>query len=310
MTRRTAHDLIQQLRALAGDTSAQQALAIQIVADGKGGLAIDEALAVLAQDAAPAARQALLGFYDRLDKDGARRDPLGSQRVAVLKALRLILKRDDVTLLERGVTTYERSLYDRQEICCVLRASALVALEDIDPKLASYHAVRLLFDDHTDQMSGEPALTAVQVLATASEELPLYGYALSPNRHVEVAAECLRNLHHLPDGLLPQLAKWCGEAEPALQAGLYDLLLVHPAHAVTAPLLSSFLVETLDKELFRYVVASAVSHWSALVEQVIGEVLKAQPTEDKQLVVRDALRVRGGLPSVDALLARLDLQVL
>lgn len=140
-----------------------------------------------AQDAA--LRPVLLAKYHYLDANGTRRDAGGMLRAAILEALRPILTREDVTLLERAATTFE-FLYG--EAAGDLRAAGLVVLGDVDEQLAGYHAARLLSDQHTSITSGEPAVTAVRVLAAQAQLLPLYGYVMrEPPAISDVVGECL-----------------------------------------------------------------------------------------------------------------------
>ncbi len=78
----------------------------------------------------------------------------------------------------------------------MLRGGALIVLSEVDEQVARYFATRLLADGYTERMSGEPALTAVQVLATQEEWLPIYFCAVQSanGAPAEVVADCLRQL--------------------------------------------------------------------------------------------------------------------
>jgi hypothetical protein len=121
-------------------------------------------------------------------------------RRALLGALLSIADMPDQTLAlaERTLTTYEFFPPHGEESTGGLRVAGLVLLYNLDPDLASYHAMRLLVDEHTSRMSGEPAISAAQCLADQGHLLPLYGYLFAWHQHTEVEATCLRSLAKAP----------------------------------------------------------------------------------------------------------------
>ena len=168
-------------------------------------------------------------------------------RTGLLQRLRPLARLEDRGLLEHALLTYEFVPPGRRwEVGANLRAQALVVLNDIDPTLAGYHAVRLLNDslEHTSEMSGEPAVTAAQVLATQGQTLPLYAYAMraEPAR-LEVLAECLRSLTGVPASLVSLLQQRYGDSrDEIILLGLYDLFLARPADEPFGRVVLEFLV--------------------------------------------------------------------
>jgi len=249
---------ILRLRALAERPAEQFALAVQIVERERNPDAVIAALAVLERAGDERARPALLARYAQLAADGARRDPGGAVRIAVLRALRSVCLPDDAPLLAEATQTYEFRL---GETAGDLRAAALVVLGEVDPTLAGFHATRLLHDSHTSPMSGEPAVTAARVLADVGQPLPLYDCALRPEGLPgELVGECLRGLTELPASLLPGLVeRYLPTTDEVVLLGLFDLLLQHPARADFAPVVRDFLRTTTFLDLYRSLVATLIA---------------------------------------------------
>jgi len=164
----------------------------------------------------------------------------------------------------------------------------LAALNESDPVLAAYHAVRLLFDKHTSPMSGEPAVTAAALLGSQSETLALYAYLCQPQpAHSEVEAACLRYLATLPATLLPALiANYEIRDDEIVLLGLGDLLLSHPAHDVCMPALRDLLARARLPNLFRYL---ALAMRAARRDDLIAE-LKRMALEERIPTRADVLR--------------------
>ena len=155
---------------MAATPDEQAAYAVRLLDKERDVDVVLAALAVIAEREDPTLRPALLRKYAYCDANGMRRDPGGTVRIA-LRALRPIALPEDVALFERAVSTYE---FLFGEATGDLRAAGLLALDEADAVLAGYHCVRLLDDPYTSIMSGEPASTAVRVLASQKQLLPLY----------------------------------------------------------------------------------------------------------------------------------------
>src|SRR5262245_35031086 len=193
---------LQELRDLAAEPAAQAALAQTILATEKDVQAVRAAVEVLKAHPTPAARQVLRERFEHYAADGVRRDAGAYLRSAILQALRPIALPDDTPLLEQAATTYEFLPPGRSEEGALLRSAALLTLDAVDPARATLHCIRLLADPHTSRLSGEPAVTAVRVLAAEGNTGPLYYYALhQQGPQSDVLSECLKSLAGLPQSL-------------------------------------------------------------------------------------------------------------
>ena len=226
------------------------------------------ALAVIKEREDVRLRPALLRKYTALDADGVRRDPGGVVRTATLKALRPVALPEDVVLAERAVATYE-FLYG--EAAGDLRGAGLLLLNEVDPPLAGFHSVRLLDDQYTSIMSGEPAVTAARVLAAQGQVLPLYAYVMRDEPAVaDVVGEGLRSLGAMPPSLLPAVVKkYRTSKSEIVLLGLFDLLLASDARPAYLPFIFDFLQSTTLYNLYRYLLIVLVTgHDPDIMEQI------------------------------------------
>lgn len=236
-------------------------------------------------------RPALLEKYEYCDANGARRDQGGAIRAAILHALRPVALPEDAPLFERAATTYE-FLYG--ESTGDLRAAALLALNEADHRLAGYHAVRLLSDPYTSEMSGEPAVTAARVLESQDQLLPLYAYAAGDGpRNPEVVAEALRGLSSLPPSLLPALVERYGESEDEMELlGLFDLLLAHPAREEYTGFVLRFLRTTTSYNIYRYLVSTLLTRHADTMRGPLLEIAREERDRRRAEILREALALR------------------
>ncbi|MGH2346363.1 MAG: hypothetical protein ACRDG4_14145, partial [Chloroflexota bacterium] len=288
MPKRAPQDDSLQLRALPAGSPERRALALRMV--GSAGLpgALEAVLEELAEAPDATLRDAILARYQACLSDPARRDSGCYVRSALLRALRVVTMPADRPLLEQAIGTYEFLPPGRSEVGAGLRAAALVALNEVDPVLAAYHAVRLLVDEHTSKMSGEPAVTAAALLGSQDQTLPLYAYLYQPRAgQSEVTANCLRHLSTLPTTLLPALiAQHEATEDEIVLVGLGDLLIAHPARAVCLPALRELLARPRLPNLFRYVV---LAMRAARRDDLIAE-LKRMAREEQDPARAEILR--------------------
>jgi len=282
------------------------------------------ALKVLARHPLPEARPALVQVFARHARNGGAHDYGCYVRGDVLRALRPIVTGAELPLLEQAATTYEFPPPRFAEEAGLLRSAALPALAEVDDRLARFHAARLLVDEYTERMSGEPAVTAARTLALLAEPLPLYQFVndSAHRNRLEVIAECLRGLRTLPPTLLPPLLEALRQApdarpgsgrqaeEPlpvAVRVGLIDLLLEHEA----GPQQIDHLLEELHSgppELVRYLlatcVAAAMTRGETTVLERCIDSLHHERRADRRALAAQALEPAEQLPAVAALLAR------
>jgi hypothetical protein len=235
--------------------------------------------------------QVLLDRYAALDPEASRRDPGCHLRVALVRGLRGRAVAGDSPLLEAALWTYE--FIPPEEVAGGLRGAALLVLAELDELLASFHAVRLLGDRHTSAMSGQPAVTAAQLLAVQRQVLPLYQRLTVPAIHPEVAAECLQGLGQAPPSLLDRLAEQFGQTGDGLVLiALVDVLLGHAEADRLGPALMVLVEECPDLDVVRYAAAAIVAGRKiALIEQLRARETLADP---RGTLVREALSL---LPS-------------
>jgi len=276
---------------LAGAPEEQASYALGLVEQERNVDVIVAALEVLGKRADPAVRPALLRRYAYFDRDGSRRDPAGTIRIAILRVLRPLAMPDDAALFERAASTYE---YLYGEAAGDLRAAGLLALSEVDETRAGFYAVRLLTDEHTSTMSGEPALTAVRLLAAGEQVLPLYGYVLRDGPAIaDVTAEALRSLTALPAALLPALvARYRESDDEIVLLGLFDLLLAHPTRAGFERFIVEFLRTTRLYAIHRYLASAIVAARDTTLIADLTAMEKVERDPQKRDALREALTLR------------------
>lgn len=272
-------------------TAAQLDYAAQCFERDADAAVIKAALAVLAAGEYPQLRTLLLAKYRYCAGDPPRRDQGGGIRSLILHTMRPLAQPQDIPLLERAASTYE---FLFGEAAGDFRAAALLTLNEVDDGLASYHCVRLLIDPYTSTMSGEPAATAVRILAAQEHYLPIYGYLIREQRGVaDVAAECLRSLTPLPASLLPPLVeRYLSSEDEIVLLGLFDLLLARSDRADYRNHLLEFLRDTTLYNSYRYLITAIIASRD---EPFIAALTRLQTTEhdrEKRALLEEALELR------------------
>ena len=282
---------IARLRDLAASPDEQGTYALGLVEQDSNVDVVIAALDVLGRRADPAVRPVLLRRYTYYDRDGSRRDPAGTIRIAILRVLRPLSMPEDAALFEQAASTYE---YLYGEATGDLRAAGLLALSEVDATRAGFHAVRLLTDEHTSAMSGEPALTAARFLAASEQVLPLYAYILRDGPAVsDVTAEALRSLTTVPAALLPALvARYRDSEDEIVLLGLFDLLLAHPNRAEFHRFIVEFLRTTRLHAIHRYLASAIVAARDATLIAELTAMEKVERDPQKREALHGALALR------------------
>ncbi|MDQ2808210.1 MAG: hypothetical protein M3Z04_15045 [Chloroflexota bacterium] len=298
---------LRELQALTAHPAEQRQMALGLLVPTAGIRVVQAALRALAGTVDDAARPVLLRQYAHYAADGVKRDPGTGLRVAILHVLRPLAGYPDLSLLETATLTYEFLPPTRSEAAHELRAAALVILHDLDPPRAAFQAVRLLADKHTALMSGEPAVTAVRILAADGHLLPLYYYATHTTPAVsEVLSGSLRALTELPDSLLPAIIERCaGSEDEIVLAGLFDLLLGHATRATHYPRVRAFLRTTHYYDVYRYLVTSIVADHKTTLLPAVLELAAAERDPRRIEILLPALDLLGTDPAVAAVIAQL-----
>ena len=273
---------LERLRDLAATPEAQRAYAVRLLKDRTVDVVL-AAVALLAETEDATYREPMLAAYAPLAKDGVRRDPGGTLRIALLDALRPIALDADVPIFERAATTYE-FLYG--EAAADLRAAGVRALASVDATLACYYAVRLFDDPYQSIMSGEPAFTAMKVLAAQAQDLPMYAYVLREGaQHPDVVAEGLRSLTRLPASLLPDLVeRYRTSTSEIVLLGFFELLLGHRDSAHYSDVVFDFLASTTAINLYRYLLIVLLNRHDPDTERMLRELADREPDKRKRAV--------------------------
>jgi hypothetical protein len=303
---------LEELRRLVDSPDEQANYATTLLNPRLGYEVIQAALHALSKTVHPPARPALLQLYAHYDEKGSaprgRLDPAANLRAAILRTLRPLVVSADVPLLVQAASTYVFPPPAFKEEGAMLRSAALNALSEVDETLARYHAVRLLANEHTDPMSGEPALSAARLLGAYEESMPLYFYVMQDGAHVlpEVLSECLRHLTVAPEAIIPGiLDRYADSASDVVLVGLFDLLLNHR----TGPHGREFLRRCLHRmpqlDAYRYLVTvMAISGRQHLLDDLLAAA-RVEHQMEKMVILHDALAVLDAQPVIASLLADL-----
>jgi hypothetical protein len=268
------------------DRDQQVELGIVLLDRARNPEAIGSAVGMLGESADPRIRQVIAQKYMTLSAEPRRRDSGCFQRTALVRALLGRATPDEIPLLETALWTHEIS--GRFDLASDLRAAALVTLNDVDDRLACFHAARLLSDAH--EMSGEPAVTAARLLAQRDQLLPLYALVAQRGGAAEVLAESLRGLTNLPVSLVTRLLDtYKDEKDETVLVGLFDLLLGHPSRADFGGFIASFLDRTPSVDLYRFVVNSIVATRDPSLTAVLQRPDGPNENSPKGIVLREAL---------------------
>ncbi len=285
------------LQALAGDSDGQRALAVTYVRMSKDMEVLRPALAILQAEADPALRPVLHEKYAWCEAAPEKHDSGGFVRASIVRALHPMIHYDDLPILQRALLAYQ--MVGMYEVCAEVRAAALNALADLEPELATYYAVRFLRDP-LNSNSGEPALSAVRLLAAQQQLAPLFGYVAFPptagdvpdwrSGIADITSEALRNLVDLPASLVPLLIKEYRKSEDEqILLGLYDLLLAHPARAQWRSVIEDFLRNTRLMDLYALVVTQIVVTRDEDLIAMLKEMATETPDRTRHELLQHAL---------------------
>lgn len=283
--------LLAALAALEADSPARVGAATKLLRAARTPDATQAALTVLSEDAPVGLRAELLAKYAECDADGVKRDPGGAIRIMLLEVLRPLVLPEDTPLLERAAQTYE---FLFGEATGDLRAAALLTLNEIDHELAAFHCVRLLVDPYTSTMSGEPALTAVRILAAQEQLLPLYAYVTQASATVaDVTAEALRSLVLLPPSLVPPLiARYRDSEDDIVLLGLFDLLLARDDRDEYRETIFDLLSATKQPTIYYSLVATLVAGRDETTMARLVALSETEHDATKRAILREALAWR------------------
>lgn len=299
---------LEQLRSLAGQPDEQAHFAVTLLNPRLGVQVIMAALHVLRTDPPPTARPPLLTLYDHYDQKNSTRDPAANLRAAILRNLRTLVLSEDAPFLARAAATYVFPPPAFKEEGAQLRSAALNALAEVDETLARFHAVRLLANEHTDPMSGEPALTAARLLAAHHEVTTLYFYVTQDGARTapEVLSECLRHLTSLPESMVAGLVERYGASEHEIVlVGLIDLLIHHRSGPQGVDYLAGFLQGATQLDAYRYLATVMLTSGRAALIDLLLTAARNERQRERAAILVDVLSLLQDAPDVAPIVAEL-----
>lgn len=301
---------VDRMRALRSDQAALHDFAVEVLADEANPEIVKLALESIGERVRGSDHAVLRDLYSYFDSDGPRKDPGGDVRVEVLRILWHLRSTSDIELAMRARDTVERTFQANGEM---IRAAGLALLAVLDPPRAATEAVLVLGRDDQDllrassQMTGEPALTAVNVLAATGESNALLLYVLSGAAPTpEVTAAALKGLTGIDlDVLRPILAGLAGSEDDGVLMAVCDAIIALPPD----PSLQSIAIRLLNSptrgELYEFIASSIVA---SRREELIAALLESLPKEmsrKRLAAAKTALELAPRTPAVEAALAEL-----
>lgn len=198
------------------DPNAAIDYAIELVARERQHRLLEPALDVLTADPVEKARPALRTRFLDLTENGMRVDQDCELRVRIARVLRTIGADADRDLAETGLRTIQLQPPARIDVAQPLRAGCLVWYAELDPERANFYAVEMLTDPNTSEFSGEPAVSAIRVLAADGHVLPIWALARRRGLPSDALAQAFGSLRKTPADLQLQALRehlaWTREA--------------------------------------------------------------------------------------------------
>ena len=267
MHKRSSRDNRAELQHLQGEDRLQAA--VRIMHEGRDLDLVRTAIGILGEAESPALRDDLIAKYQWCHAQAVRRDGGGYIRAAIVRALRPVSDPADGALFQLAMSTYE--IDGAMELCGDLRAVGLLAMNDIDPELAANWAARLMLDPQVT-FSGDPATTAIRLLASHGNLAPIFGMVSWGTGRSDVLAEGLRNLTDLHADLLPLLIERYGESEDEqVILGLFELLLGHATRDTWRKWMETWFRTTTVMDLYGIVAMQVVGSRSEVLITMLQE---------------------------------------
>lgn len=257
MKRQPQTELLHKLKSTT-DPAARGALALELLAATASRQMVDEALYALAHVPPDEAMRPVLCDRARFYFDHPEKDSGALLREKLVQLLTRIGHPDDGDLYQAATWVYEpKPVTDVAQTC---RAAGLAGLATADQALACLHATRLLGEPDTAQLSGEPSLTAIAVLARFEAHLPIYAFVLRQGEafarrgNAEVVGQAFEALGEeaVPAAAFEALARsFVALDVPAVSAGIINAIITRKDPALL-PLLSRILDDTRHDDLLTF----------------------------------------------------------
>jgi len=208
----------------------------------------------------PRVRLALRHKLDELERPAVRYVSAAMKETLLLSLMRF-RDPDDWAIAAKAMQTYVFLPPNHTEVASGYRAAGLRLAAAVEQDGARFYAAQLLVDPHTSELTGQPAVTASQILGQSGDDLALYmrlgGISALT---AEVVASCLSELSRIPVKAIPYLVnKWKLNPDPVVQLALVDLLIDHEQHEQLASELESLVRSTDSVELVEYIGAKLVA---------------------------------------------------
>lgn len=271
-------DLQRQLR-FASNPIEKRDIALELLAQTNKRQYLDECLRALLSDKVKdtlddshrsTLRDKCLYYYE----DG-KRDKAGILRESLTRLLVYIEHPDDIDIYLLGVNTYYLQPID--DVAQNLRAVALAGLAPINLDLACIYATKYLGEDYTSVFNCEPAMTAVDVLAQANQQLSIYQFLLGRGDHMartkrgELTGKALESLKtDFPQALYQQLIyNYQALDMPTASIGIINYIIDNRLFALYDSL-EDIILSTSDPDLRRYgLVMMSASRDEDLTERLL-----------------------------------------
>jgi len=281
------------------DPAGAVAFAIELIGRYREHRALEPALAALGDEPPAAAQLPLRTRYLDLAEGGDRFDQDCALRVAIVRALRGLDSRSDDDLAEAAARTVQIRL--GVDVAQALRAEGLLLLAESSPERADLLAAALLLDPHTSAFSGEPAVTAMRVLARRGQLLPIWSVVHRPGvlsgggAAADVIAQAFASLRALPADLqLEALGAHLAHARTLGEEG--EAVALVAAEAVVLNeladgygLVVDLLRESANLNLFRYLVLTAARGRDPALRLELERLRRGERDERRREVLDEAL---------------------
>ena len=243
--------------------------------------------AALDDRARPALRERLNFYFENTDKDRG-----ATLRETLIRLLIGINHPDDLDLYLRAVAVYEGiPPVPKIDVAQKLRTAALIGISEVDADLAQLYAVKLLSEvGDTSDFSGEPALTALNLLVRFERWEPIYQYVLLVDNYkpeyADVVSRALEAFEaDFPAALYAAAARRFIERDRGEtsfryveQTGIVGYVVEH-CRADLYPLLEQIVASTQSGDLHRYAVIQMAAARDPALNELLFTLAKRCPLE-------------------------------
>lgn len=285
--RQSIREVVAELSVLEGD--ARLAAAVKLMHTSRDLEIVRYAVEILREAESPGLRDDLIEKFTWCQEQPHKRDGGAFIRSAIIRALRPVSAPDDTAMFQQAMLTYEMD--GPTEVGADLRSAGLLAMNDVNPDLAANFAARFVLDSQFT-FSGEPATTAMALLASHNNLAPIFGVVSWGKGRNDVLAEGLRNLTELPAELLPILVERYIESEDEqIILGLFELLLGHRTRDEWVNTIEKWFRTTTVMDLYGIVAIQVVASRSEILITMLRELRSNEFDRVRQSMLDQALEL-------------------